>query len=82
MHKKTTRSFHCGIWEIQAHIWRILLKTHILDKNHVAKQEKSSKLLKKYSRGPAVPFVSMIIFENHFFVEMMQYIKKGDRNLL
>lgn len=46
------------------------------------KPEKSIELLKKHSRGPAVPFVSMIIFENQYFVEMMQYIKKGDRNLL
>jgi len=36
----------------------------------------SEQLLKKYSGEPAIPFVSMIIFENQFFVEMMQYIKK------
>jgi len=36
----------------------------------------SEQLLKKYSGEPAIPFVSMIIFENQFFVKMMQYIKK------
>ncbi len=51
-------------------------KLHNVDTNHVTKQEKLNKLLKKYSSGPAHPFVSMIIFENQFFVEMMQYIKK------
>lgn len=49
---------------------------NVPNKNHVTRQEKTKKLLKKYSSGTAVPFVSMIIFENQFSVEMMQYIKK------